>query len=153
MQAKVINPFLTAAVNLFRNSFEIEASPGEVYIIQDQINHRWEISGVLGVTGDHQGIVAFRLPRLLADKMLAKSGVTTRNEKERREMVNGMVGELTNIIAGNASNMFDEAHIEISPPVVVLGEHHEIMWPKVAAVIGIPFRTPAGPFEIDVCLS
>ncbi|GAB6089577.1 chemotaxis protein CheX [Spirochaeta dissipatitropha] len=152
MQAKAINPFLTAAMNLFSESFGIEATPGDIYVVGDQINHRWEISGVLGVTGDHHGIIAFRLPRVLANKVLDKSGVQTGSDQERREMVNGMVGELTNIIAGNAANSFNDGHIDISPPIVVLGENHEISWPKIGPVLGIPFRTAHGPFEIDVCL-
>ncbi|AFG37030.1 chemotaxis protein CheX [Spirochaeta africana] len=152
MQAKIINPFLAAAIALFKDTFGLEAVAGEIYAVQDQINHRWEISGVLGITGDHHGVVALRLPRVLADKMLHKSGVHTRDEHERQEMVNNMVGELTNIIAGNAANQFEDADIDISPPVVVLGAHHEIHWPRIAPVIGIPFRTPAGPFEVDVCL-
>lgn len=150
MQACAINPFLAAAVNVYRESFTIEATPGEPYILKDQINHRWEISGVLGVTGAHQGVIAFRLPRLLAEKMLVKSGVATADEAERKEMVIGMVGELTNIIAGNASDEFDA--LDISPPIVVVGANHEISWPRIAPVIGIPFSTTHGPFEVDVCI-
>ncbi|THB67600.1 MAG: chemotaxis protein CheX [Spirochaetaceae bacterium] len=152
MQANIINPFLTASIDLFSQMFGVQAEPGSAYVIKDQIHHRWEISGVLGITGDHQGIVAFRLPRLLADKLLEKSGVKTANEKDRKDMVNGMVGELTNIIAGNASNKFEEHDLDISPPVVIIGEHHEIAWPKIGPVVGIPFNTSFGPFEINVCL-
>lgn len=152
MDASALNPFLDAALRLFKDTFHIQAEPGQAYLVKDQINHRWEISGVLGVTGQHQGIVSFRLPRLLADKLLERSGVTTGSEKERRDMVNGMVAELTNIIAGNASNAFPDGDLDISPPIVVMGDNHEISWPRIAPVIGIPFRTPHGPFEVDICL-
>jgi len=151
MDAAIINPFLNAALSLFKGMFEVTAVPGQAYLLAEQINHRWEISGILGVTGDYHGIVAFRLPKLLADKLLEKSGVSTNNEQERLEMVNAMVGELTNIISGNASADLSDASIEISPPVVVLGANHQIAWPKIAPVIGMPFATPYGPFEIDVC--
>ncbi len=152
MDVAIINPFLSASLDLFKSMFGIEATPGAAYLLNDQVGHRWEISGVLGITGDYHGIVAFRLPRMLADKLLEKSGVTTANETERADTVNGMIGELTNIISGNASNQFADHSIDISPPVVVLGNNHQISWPKIAPVIGIPFSTPFGPFEVDICI-
>lgn len=151
MDVTIINPFLTAALNVFANMFKIEATPGAPYLLEEATKHRWEISGILGLTGDYQGLVGFRLPRLLGDKMLEKSGIVTKTEEERQETVYGMIGELTNIIAGNASSAIDHASIDISPPVVILGENHHIAWPKTMPVVAIPFTTPNGPFEVDVC--
>lgn len=151
MDVKVINPFLTATLNLFSSMFGINAQAGTPCIMEEKLNHRWEISGILGITGDYQGIISFRLPRLLADKMLERSGIVTKTEEERQDTVHGMIGELTNIIAGNASSAIAHANIEISPPVVILGENHRIAWPKSMPVIAIPFSSPMGPFEVDVC--
>jgi len=151
MDVSIINPFLTAALNLFENMFTITAVPGTPYILGDENNHRWEISGILGITGDYQGLVGFRLPQLLADKMLLKSGITTKTEQERLDTLYGMVGEITNIIAGNASSAIDHVFIDISPPIVIMGKNHQIAWPKTMPVIGIPFSTPNGPFEVEVC--
>lgn len=151
MDVTLINPFLTATLNLFENMFGITARPGTPYLLADHSVHRWEISGILGVTGDYTGIVGFRLHRILADKMLAKSGIVTKTEEERLDTVYGMIGELTNIIAGNASSAINHVQIEIAPPLVIIGENHQIAWPKPIPVIGIPFSTPNGPFEVDVC--
>jgi chemotaxis protein CheX len=151
MDVSIINPFLTAAMNLYSNMFQIEVQAGAPYVLGEQLKHRWEISGILGLTGEYQGIVSFRLPRLLADKMLEKSGIVTKTEDERQETVYGMVGELTNIIAGNAASAISHASIDISPPVVVYGENHHIAWPKTIPVIAIPFTSACGPFEVDVC--
>ncbi len=151
MDVKIINPFLSSALNLFSHMFSIDARAGEPYLLGDELKHRWEISGILGLTGDYQGLVGFRLPRLLADKMLERSGIETKTEEERQETVYGMIGEMTNIIAGNASSAIDHASIDISPPVVIFGENHRIAWPKTMPVIAIPFSSPSGPFEVDVC--
>ncbi len=151
MDVTIINPFLSAAVNLFESMFSITATPGVPYVLIEENNHRWEISGILGITGDYQGLVGFRLPRLLADKMLQKSGILTKTEQERLETLYGMIGELTNIIAGNASSAIEHATIDISPPIVIMGQNHQIAWPKTMPVIGIPFSTPNGPFEVEVC--
>lgn len=151
MEASIINPFLLAAVNLFDNMFGIKAVPGTPYVLSDEKSHHWEISGILGITGDYQGLVGFRLPRLLADNMLKKSQITTKTEEERLETLYGMIGELTNIIAGNATSAIEHAAIEICPPIVIMGKNHQISWPKPIPVIGIPFTTPDGLFEVDVC--
>jgi len=131
--------------------FGIEVQPGTPYLLGEEIKHRWEISGILGLTGDYQGLVGFRLPRLLADKMLEKSGIKTKSEEERQETVYGMIGELTNIISGNAASAIDHVSIDISPPVVIFGENHHIAWPKTIPVVAIPFTSANGPFEVDVC--
>lgn len=151
MDVTIINPFLTATMNLFEGMFNIGVTPGSPYAMESEINHRWEITGLLGLTGDYQGLVGLRLSRLLADKLLAKSGVVTKTEDERQETVYGMVGELTNIISGNASSAILHASIDISPPVVIHGQNHQIAWPKSIPVIGIPFTSGSGAFEVDVC--
>lgn len=152
MDATLINPFLTAAIGVFENMFGVTPQAGSPYLLGDELKHRWEISGVLGITGDFHGLVGLRLPRILGDKMLQKSGIVTKSEEERVETVYGMVGEITNIIAGNASSSIDHAAIDISPPIVIRGEHHQITWPKSIPVIAIPFSSPIGPFEVDVCM-
>jgi len=151
MDVQIINPFLSAAMNLFASMFDLEAQANTPFLLEGEYKHRWEMSGILGITGDYHGIVAFRLPRNLGDKMLQKTGVQTKNEDERLETLYGMIGENTNIIAGNAATGIVHASIDISPPVVILGENHEIAWPKSLPVVGIPFITKAGPFEVDVC--
>ncbi len=152
MDAAIINPFLTAVIGVFENMFGVSPQPGAAYILQDEINHRWDTSGILGITGDYHGLVGFRLSRILGDKMLQRSGIKTETEEERVETVYGMVGELTNIISGNAASSIDHASVEISPPVVIRGAHHQITWPKTIPVIAIPFTSPLGPFEVDVCM-
>jgi len=150
MDAAVINPFLAASIELFQTMFRIEATPSAPYVMGKEIAHRWEISGILGVTGDYQGVVAVRLSRILANKMLEKSGIITSSDEEREETLYGMIGELVNIISGNASNRIQHT-IDISPPIVVHGQNHSIAWPKTIPVIAIPFVTPLGPFEVAVC--
>ena len=150
MDASIINPFLSATMNLFQTMFRIEVTSGAPYLMGKELAHRWEISGILGVTGDFQGIVAVRLSHLLAQKMLEKSGIITSSDEEREETLYGMIGELVNIVAGNASSSITR-RIDISPPVVVYGQNHNIAWPRTIPVIAIPFSTPQGPFEVAVC--
>ena len=150
MDAIVINPFLEATVNLFQTMFRIEAASAAPYILGKEIAHRWEISGIIGITGDYHGVVAIRLSRILANKMLERTGLAVSSEEEREDTLYGMIGEMINIVAGNASNHIHQT-IDISPPVVVYGPNHNIAWPRTIPVISIPFVTSLGPFEVAVC--
>jgi chemotaxis protein CheX len=154
MKAIIINPFLNATINLFTQMFHLQPTPGTPHVVDRFGNHRWEVSGVISFLGSHTGVVVIRMPRMLADKLLKRTRMTFENEKEREQMINEMVGEFTNIIAGNAIGPLYEKGIdlEISPPIVVQGKNHRIHWPHHAPIIGMPFTTDIGPFTVDVSM-
>lgn len=151
MDAKIINPFLSATLNLFQTMFGIEATAGKPFVMDHFLSHKWEITGVLGITGQAKGIVAIRLHSLFVNKLLEKSGVCYETKKEREELIDAMVGELVNIISGNAIGVLSDYDLDISVPLTIQGINHRIAWPKIAPVICVPFRTPVGEFEMDVC--
>jgi len=152
MKAELVNPFLTATIELFEKTFGVVPLPGEAYLEERSIKHRWDISAVMFLTGSAIGVVAIRLTRILADRLLRKSGVTWESEDERESLCDGMVGELVNIISGNASGRLSGYDIEISVPLVVQGENHTVSWPDRAPILSIPFSTDCGPFVVNVCL-
>lgn len=150
MDVKIINEFLTAGMNAFEMMFNITATNKDPYILQGNQGHPWEISGILGVTGDCSGVVAFRLHKILSLKMLELAGMSCKPE-EQDEMAKGLVSEFTNIISGNAVSALTHVNLDISPPVTISGKDHIISWPHGFPVIAIPFSTKYGPFEVDVC--
>ena len=152
LKAEYINPFLESANRLFKSTFDLKPQAGDLFLVKNQIKHRWEISGVMILTGSAIGIVAIRLTRYLSVKLLEKSGIIYDTEEERDQLTNGMVGELVNIIAGNASSHLSDYNIKVSVPFVIQGENHSIAWPENAPIIGIPFSTSFGPFVINVSL-
>ncbi len=154
MNVDYINPFLSSTIYLFSKMFSLEArKTGEPYIEEALTRHRWDISGVMVLTGNALGVVALRLSKVLANKLLEKSGIIYENEIERHQLVDDMVGELVNIIAGNAARELQGFDIKVSVPLVVQGQNHSISWPAKGPVVGIPFWTPLGPFLINVSLA
>ncbi|MBQ9494164.1 MAG: chemotaxis protein CheX [Treponema sp.] len=151
MDVRVINPFLTSCENAFSNMFNLTPQHKEPYLLDAKTGHAWEISGLLGLTGDCDGVVAFRLHKILADKMLERSGIKADTIKEREELSKQLVSEFTNIISGNAISEIRDKNISVSPPVVVTGKNHMLSWPKNYPIVAIPFVTSHGPFEVDVC--
>lgn len=150
MKAEYINPFLEATLQLFRQTFGIEPIPGKAFLMEKSNTHRWDVSGVMVLTGPVIGVVVIRLTRYLTEKLLEKTGITCKDDEEREEVINGMIGELVNVIAGNASGKLTEYNIKVSVPFVVQGENHSVMWPERAPIVGIPFSTNYGPFLVNV---
>jgi len=152
LNAALVNPFLASTIDLFEKTFGITPRVGEVYLDERARTHRWDVSAVMVLTGSAIGVVAVRLTRLLADKLLHKSGVLWATEEERLSLCDGMVGELVNVIAGNASGNLAGYDIEISVPLVIQGANHTVSWPDRAPVLSIPFSTELGPFMVNVSL-
>lgn len=151
MDVKVINPFLTATLNTFKQMFQIESTNKEPFVVDIKTGHQWEISGILGITGDYSGVVAVRLHRTLAYKLLELSGLTDIHEDEKLDLSQELISEFTNIVSGNAVSSMPGINLTVSPPVTITGKDHVISWPKNYPVVGIPFSTPYGPYEVDVC--
>lgn len=150
MDAKIINIFLAEGVKTFQEMFGIKPEVKEPHLLDIHAGHQWEITGLLGITGDCKGVVGFRLHKTLARKMLMLSGLEcTKEDFEENEIA--LVSEFTNIVSGHAVSEIKDHNVDISPPFCVSGHNHMISWPRSIPVVGIPYVTPYGPFEVDVC--
>jgi chemotaxis protein CheX len=152
MNVAYVNPFLDATIHIFEQTFGISPVPGEPFLDKQASKHRWDISAVMVLTGTAVGVVVIRVTHFLADKLLTKSGVIWKDDEERAELVNAMIGEIVNIIAGNAASKLIDSRIEISVPFVIQGENHTIAWPAQTPILGVPFTTEYGPFLVNVSI-
>ena len=148
MENSMINSFISVTVSLFQNMFSLDSSAGDPFELIQSDNHDWDISGIVGLAGAAQGIIAFRVGQTFAENLFAASGVKFTSEEG---MIDGLIAEVTNIISGNAISEMAEIDVAITPPVVIQGNNHKISWPKIAPVTGIIFSTSKGDFEVDIC--
>jgi len=151
MQTSLVSAFAEASRKTFRDMFGLDTTLRETREISPSDDHGWEITGLIGLAGHAQGIVALRLTEALASRLLQGSGVSPADEAERRQLEGGLVGEISNIIAGAVSSA-GGLDFEIAPPVIVRGPRHKIGWPAIAPVVAIVFGADAGDFELDVCV-
>jgi chemotaxis protein CheX len=152
MDTSLIGAFGSSAQATFKEMFGLEAIAEAPRELRSEEEHSWDITGLIGLAGEAQGIVALRLTHGLAVGLLASTGVTASGEKEERELEGGLVGEMINIIAGHATSSMASLNMEIAPPVVVRGPNHRIGWPSIGPVIALDFKLPGGSFEIDLCV-
>jgi chemotaxis protein CheX len=149
MQVKYINPFLEASVNLFKEYLGLKIKPGKPFVLDDP-QDLCEVSGIIGLAGETVGAVVLSFSRETAIAMISKMEGRTYTALGS-EVIDG-VGELINIIAGNAKQGLSDFKIEISLPGVITGTTYRIHWPEGIPVVTIPFESDIGPFTVNVSL-
>ena len=152
MDAVIVAAFSKAAKSTFKDMFGLDAKESGSRELGASEVHGWDLTGLVGLAGQAQGVIAIRLTQSLIAGLLAGSGVVAGGDEERRQLEGGLVGEMTNIIAGSAISAIRDLNMEIAPPVVVRGPNHTIGWPAIAPVIALSFALPSGSFEIDLCI-
>jgi chemotaxis protein CheX len=152
METSIVSAFAHAAVGTFSDMFGLKASESGARELGSSEDHEWDITGLIGLAGQAQGVVAIRLTESLVVSLLEGSGVVSGSPEERRQLESGLVGEMTNIVAGQAISAIRGIDIEIAPPVIVRGPNHKIGWPNIAPVVALSFSLPSGSFEVDLCI-
>lgn len=149
MKAKYINPFLAASINLFKDYLEVDCRSGAPYI-NTEPQKISEVAGLIGLAGETVGAVVISFGREtainIASKMSGTQYLALSNE------VLDIVGELVNIVAGNAKQGLMDFRLVISLPSIIIGNESKIRWPSGIPVITIPFESEFGPFYLNVSL-
>jgi chemotaxis protein CheX len=152
MDKSLVAAFAHAAVSTFKDMFGLEAKETGAVEITGSEDHGWDITALVGLAGQAQGVIAIRLNKALVATLLATSGVVASGSAESHQLEGGLVGEISNIIAGSAISAVRDLDMEIAPPVIVRGPNHKIGWPNIAPVVGLTFSLPSGGFEVDLCI-
>lgn len=149
MKAIYINPFITASINLFKDYLGIKVNEGKPFLNQEPQNLK-EISGIIGLAGETRGAIVLSFDRNTALKVSGK--FANKQFNAITSEVIDCVGELVNIIAGNAKKDLLDFKILISLPGVITGKSYKVTWPTGIPVITIPFESEFGNFTLNVSL-
>ena len=149
MKAKYINPFLAASMNLFKEHLGISVRSLNPFVRKDPTNLE-EVSGIIGLAGETTGAVVLSFSRETAMNIVSVFSGKTYTALGN-EVLDG-VGELVNIIAGNAKKDLLDFRISISLPGVIVGVATRIHWPEGIPVITIPFESNLGSLTVNVSL-
>jgi chemotaxis protein CheX len=141
---KYIQPFIDVTVKVFREFIGCELVAGRPFFVAaaegaGNDDWDWDISGIIGLTGEARGAVVISLKRDLAAILTAR--ITGQDAPSSNAEIIDAVGELVNIIAGNAKRGLEESfHLIISLPTIVEGKGHLVKWPEdQVRIISIPF--------------
>lgn len=151
MNVKYINPFVSATQKVFETFLQCPAVPGKPFLYdRNAEGGSWDISGIIGLAGEILGVVVISFPKILALKLV--SGLEGKEIKIMDDTVVDMVGEIVNIIAGNAKRDLEEHQIAISLPTVVRGQRHSFPGLSGTPLVAIPFKSEKGDFLLLVSM-
>ncbi|MEN6439594.1 MAG: chemotaxis protein CheX [Syntrophobacter sp.] len=152
MNVKVINPFLAAAMHVLKTMAGLDAKPGKPFLKKDDIA-MGDVSAIISITGEAQGSMALVFTEScitgVASQLLGETFSQLNDE------VKDAVGELTNMICGDARRRLAEDGINLQAgiPKILSGKSHPITHLAKGPRLAIPFETSKGTFIIEVALS
>jgi len=152
MNVEYINPFIEASRTVLKQITGIDAKLGKVYLKTSPYKSD-SVIVIVGLTGMIRGQAIFAMSKKtginIASSMMGGMPIA-----ELDEMSKSAIGELTNMILGNAATILYNKGIgvEITPPSLLMGENLEVSTSKLKTIC-IPLILDSGDvMEIDIAV-
>ncbi len=149
MKAEYINPFVSAAVDVFSTMLGCELTRGQLSL-NNNFQPAHEISGIIGLSGKASGTVVVSVDREVALSATGKM-LGQRPEAIDTDVIDA-IGEMTNMIAGKAKAGLAHLAMNLALPTVITGKNHTIRFGSNAQTICIPYTCPWGSLSVEVGL-
>jgi len=147
VRVEFINPFVSAVSKTFETMVNLKVTRSAP-VLKENEKTLYPISGIIGLSGHLVGTAILTMSEQLA---LKAASVMLMDEQETINAdVLDAIGELTNMVAGNAKSQLEEYKFSLSLPNVICGANTEVHFPEHSQPISIPFDSDFGPFAIEV---
>ncbi len=149
MNNGIFSPFSKATCEAFKLLLDLDVStsaPETLDAIADSEN---KVNIVIGITGDLSGEILYRFPKETTLEMVKIMCGMEIDEID--EFVTSAMGEIANIISGNAMTGLSEQKIvcDILPPRVVVGDSQPLA-ESSSPVLRTTVKTQVGDVELDI---
>jgi chemotaxis protein CheX len=149
MDPTFIKPFIASIQNVFSTMMQLQVTVKEPFVKRDD-NPSNDVSGIIGMSGDVQGVVVLSFPQKTAENIVAL--FAGQQMKLGTPDFADAVGELVNMVSGGAKAMFKDKKVSISCPSVIVGSNHHIARQSDIPCIVIPCGTDCGDLFIEVAI-
>ena len=149
---RFINPFLSAVMDVLGTMAMIDATPATPYLNTKRVA-TGDVTGLIGITGYAEGVISLTLEEKCILKIV--SNMLGEEFSRVNEEIADAVGELTNMIAGQArAHLANEGmKFQASTPSVIIGKNHTLTHISKAPILAIPFNTPDGGLVIEISIA
>jgi chemotaxis protein CheX len=154
VDVEVVNPFLEAIINVFSQMFGIKLRRGKLSLKENPYPN-YETAIVVRATGDYKGVVVYSMKYDTGWKLIYQLFPEKPPAEAKKEFAD-IIGEIANMITGNAATLLVSKNREIilSPPIVIediTRSKHPVFNVKIPT-IAINFYSPYGVLEANVAL-
>ncbi len=152
MDAKLINPFLSATVNVLQTMCRLEPARGKPFLRKPNEIAHGHVTGIMGIVGKLTGTISVSFEEKAALEAVSNF-LGAKLTSIDADVIDG-VGELTNIISGAAKKIFTEQGLKfkIAIPTVISGNPHNIHHQRDVPCIVLPFNLPSGKFYVEASI-
>jgi chemotaxis protein CheX len=149
MDVAYVNPFISSTIETFKTMMKIDVAPQKPELKREG-GLLYDISGIIGLSGNAQGSISLSFPKIVALK--AVSAMIGFEIKIVGPEITDGIGEIVNIIAGNAKQNLTQYNLAISLPNVIVGKDHSLSSPSGIGTIVVPFASAIGNFAMEISL-
>ncbi|MCL5019699.1 MAG: chemotaxis protein CheX [Patescibacteria group bacterium] len=147
MDVKLVNPFLEATLNVLSTMAFTKAVADKPYLKQGK-EAIGDITGIISFSGDATGSLSITFTQSCIVSIV--SNMLGETITEINEEVRDAVGELTNMISGDARRKLQQHgySIRAAIPTVISGKNHVIKHFYEGPCVALPFKTESGDLFI-----
>lgn len=151
-EMEYLNAFIKNTCAVLKTMASSEVVFSEVYFTND-FRIFGDISGIIGLSGEAEGVLSITLYWPLAQTIIAKM-MNVDEDKINAELIHDGVAEIVNMISGSTKKDFAGTpyHFEISLPSVVVGSGHQIGHAENTPIAVLIFEVHNQYFALQVCL-
>jgi chemotaxis protein CheX len=152
MNVDHINPFIEATTHTFQTMCGVVPVREKIMLKGDREDTSYGICGILGLSGEAVGTMVITFPEQVAIQVVSK--ITGEELTKLNSAVVDGVGELLNIIAGDAKNRLIQKGYKfaLGLPKTVTGRNFIAAQTKANQCLVITFALPFGKFNLEVSL-
>jgi chemotaxis protein CheX len=152
INVNIINPFLSAAMNVLKTMAMIDPKPGKPFLKKD-VMAIGDVSAIIGITGAAQGSMSLSFTEPCIKAIV--SNLLGAQITELNDEVKDAVGELTNMICGDARRRLGEEGFSLQAgiPTIISGKKHVITHIHKGPCLVVPFETDEGNFVVEVAFN
>lgn len=153
MQIEYINPVVEATMSTLKTLIDLDVTRKQASARATfQLSGKNSFVAVIGMAGSVQGSVVLNFSYEIARDIVGKMIMS---EPESDEEIADGVGEVVNIIAGNAKTILSEQKLglNLSIPNVIQGADIQVHPPEGVPAILLPFDSELGPFELQIAFT
>ena len=135
-----VKPFVNSTLETFKSFIGFELVAGHPHFLGRITDSEYDISAVIGLSGDVRGAVVISMNKDFATKIV--DALVGPKYTDMEDDITDAIGEIVNIIAGNIKQYVQGGEkIAISLPTVIKGKAHSFSWPgKNSRILCIPFK-------------
>ncbi len=149
MDVRFINPFILGIKNVFTTMLDTQIFISKPCLKEgDETNA--DFSAIIGFSGDVSGSVALCFPVRTAVQIASKFAGTemTQHDPDFADAL----GELANMVAGQAKSKFQGVRVNISLPRVVAGRKLRLLGSYSTPVLLLPCDSALGRFGTEITM-